>query len=225
MLPAGTHGFSNTKYMWDTGHFKTLIDLDEYGRGKRPCEPHCPRPIAREMRVCQLRAGGCAIWRADDPRTRRWTSSQAKVLALNTLTARCDSEAVSFVDPAASPVLVSFDIPCTQPDSHYTTNALARFGSTIFREHHASSTSRAPLFMVISIPDPHPMYKTRKVRVRASRTGPGIVLAATVKAMPSTSTCATAASQQITRWPSDHTRQHHRRGQRAQQLKVCPFTL
>ena len=60
-LAAGTHGFENTKFMWDTGHFKTLLDLDEYAHSplERPYDP-ATRTWAKGRQVCAVAPGARA---------------------------------------------------------------------------------------------------------------------------------------------------------------------
>ena len=66
-LPRGTHGFDDTRYMWDTGHFKTILDLGEYGR--RVATPY-------------------------DPSKQEWRGEQTKILALDDETGRCRNKPV-----------------------------------------------------------------------------------------------------------------------------------
>ena len=72
----------------------------------------------------------------------------------------CDAAGVRWENSATTTTLLSYDVPCTNPERHYATNFLFRHATRLLDAHLDEATTQ-PAFMVVSIPDPHPSYNTR----------------------------------------------------------------
>jgi len=144
-LVPGTGGFADTRYMWNAGHFKTIVDCEEDAEAE----------------------GGGAGGGDAGGRGSSWCGEGAPpIFALDVPTDTCSTERVRWLDGAAWPLRVSWDVPCSRPERHYTTNALTRFAIRTIAQHMGEGgggwARRPPLFLVLSIPDPHPYYQTRR---------------------------------------------------------------
>ena len=91
-----------------------------------------------------------------------WGGTPPSVSAYDADTGRCEGSGVRWVDvePSLPHLRASVDVPCSSGAEHYATTAMARWGAAKLRAAvEEPAASRRPLFLVLSLLDPHPPQK------------------------------------------------------------------